>query len=369
MNSKNKLIWVLGMLLIYAMIFSTCQTSAPKVNRETQLERVAAENPNDAEAQYEWGKYLLFIKKDFVQAASVFERALAIDPDYRATIELHWTPATAAINGILVTENVFFDDCSLFLMLGDALEGSTRTRSTGVFAEEDKQNALEKALAVFRRAYEIDITGGKNPSENLKIVYLAYMAGTLDNLNRQDEALEVYIELAKIVDVTDTIALRIWDKIIAESENLSPFEGYWSYRINKPEFRTEKRSYQEGSGGYWDYNNKQFMHRPGRTVYHDVQVPTGKVLTYFLSYEFNGINYKKIMNKGISTVSVISGTFSYNGNSIYLDDRTVLHYNNNEIKVDLERPLILILGESNITLKRYMTDSLREAIFSSIRQP
>jgi len=218
-------------------------------DKEKQLKRAAAWRPRDAKAQYEWGHYLRFTKREYVQSIQLFEKTLSIDPNYRVSININWrTSEGAAINGIVTTGefyiNKYPNDFSLLLLLGEAyLYGSISENSTGIFAEEEKQNALEKALDALRRGYEIDITGGKGSSENLKVVYLAFMARTLDYLNRRDEATEVYAELAKITRVTPEIASRIGNTptqtspqdiidFTREQSNYLVFEIGKTYRLN-----------------------------------------------------------------------------------------------------------------------------------------
>jgi len=203
-----------GAFVVFVVLGLACAStpnstqSSSAAEKEKQLRQAAERKPKNAKAQYEWGNYLLLTKRDRVQAASVLERALAIDPNYRATAGLNWAPADAAVNGIVVTENIKIDDYSIFLLLGEAYLHGSITGSNR-FPEEDRQDALEKALAAYRRGYEIDVTGWKTPSENLDIVYLAYIARTLDNLNRQEEATEMYVKLAKIAKLTTEIASRV----------------------------------------------------------------------------------------------------------------------------------------------------------------
>ena len=219
MNVKQNATRILFILLLIIILCTSCQTnkSGSSDKLTTELERTAKRNPNDAKAQYDWGRRLLFSNRNYTQAAIAFESALAIDPNYRVTGRTLWTPQIALIFNIIITGNLIFcdndNDMSLFLYLGGVYyDGSTQNNNKNpdyVFPRDERQNTLEKALDAFRRGYDIDITNGKRDNVNLKIVYLGYIAKILDLLNRQDEANEIYTEVAKIATITDLISRRI----------------------------------------------------------------------------------------------------------------------------------------------------------------
>ena len=208
---------VTGILVIVSAIYlllsctSTSTRTTQTANRITaRLEQTARRNPNDANAQYDWGRRLYSPDSNYVQAVVAFERALDIDPDFRVTENFHWTRQTASTFGVNTTENIPFFDFSLFFFLGAAYyDGATSNdASARKFEERDRTEILEKSLDAFLKGYEIDITNKGSDSENLRIIYLGFIARILDLLGRTDEADTHYIELSEIIDVTDAITFR-----------------------------------------------------------------------------------------------------------------------------------------------------------------
>jgi len=170
---------------------------ARDVIQEKNLEFLAINNPNSAKAQYDWAYFLNFTKSNDSQAAIFYERALAIDPSFRVTQGFNWPPQAASNAGVALTERLEFSNFSLFYLLGQTFSNSNNT------------SEQEKSLAAFRRAYEIDITGGRNRNNDLRTIYLGQIARMLDRLNRRSEANDFYLELSKIANVTAPIAERV----------------------------------------------------------------------------------------------------------------------------------------------------------------
>jgi len=182
-----------------------------KLSREEELEQAVATDPGNASLLYDLGWHRYSNGKN-VTAAAAWENTLKLDPNYRVNDEKAWTASTASNYGVAATESIKINNFSLLWLLATAYYDAatkTGTNSDNVVGEKDKNAALEKALALYCSGYDIDIEGGKNNSKNLKTVYLASIAKTLDLLGRKDVATAAYIELAKTAKVTVDVSLRV----------------------------------------------------------------------------------------------------------------------------------------------------------------
>ena len=179
--------------------------------KEQTLQKAITDDPNNARPLYDQGWYRYSNNKN-VTAAESWEKALKLDPNYRVKDERVWSVSTASEYGVATSGNIRINDFSLQMQLAYAYyDAATKsgTSPDSVVAAKDKNAALEKALALFRSGYNIDITGGKNNSKNLKTVYLGTIAKTLDLLGRKDEAIAAYIELYRHTEITDALYARI----------------------------------------------------------------------------------------------------------------------------------------------------------------
>lgn len=213
LNSK-----LLYLIMTFTMVYVSCQSSPTQNNNSAmsqleKLEKNVANNPNNAKAHYDLGYYHAYTQRGrWVAAAKSFEKVLELDPNYRVGASFEVSPQNASRIGIETTTKIIFSNFSLSYLLADMYRTSATSTNTDIdiaVSENDKQNTLEKALAMLRRGYEIDITNGRNNNINLKIIYLGDIARTLDRLGRTDEANSTYTELSKITTITDTIASRI----------------------------------------------------------------------------------------------------------------------------------------------------------------
>jgi tetratricopeptide (TPR) repeat protein len=359
---------VLWFAASFAFANGKSESSASTGNKSTN-------NPNDAKAKYEEGYTLMYAYKHYDKAVSAWEEALEIDPGYRVKAEFHLTPQNAAGSGVIIKENLKFSNFSLFLLLGYAygyVADDTR------WSDRYRYSAMEKSLASSRKGYEIDITGRKNNNTNLKIAYLIHIVSRLNAFYKQDEAAEVYAELAKIANVTERTAQTAktnlittmyeqanasldsgdytaainqyrnvlkeapdhtaaktnlktaWDKYTAENPKLypAPFEGSWEY------FQAATQRYETFADSYTRTSQwTEYVGNTSRVVTRTEKIPTTGVrnvgepeMREMLT--FSGINYSVIRN-GKTTRT---GTFFYNGNTIELDNGTVLRYRGIDIK-------------------------------------
>lgn len=217
---------VCGIIVVFVLFFlpgcvSTSNSQASGQNREEALKKAVSDDPNNP-AKY--GDLAVFYRTQgkYVLAAGVYEKMAELDPAYRLSDSstYSYTPSTAAFFGVQTDKRIEFNNISVFFMLAamyfDMANGSG-TDPEKVVPQTERQNTFEKALAAFRRGYEIDITRGANNDKNLQIAYLMIIGLTLDKLGRTDEANSTYTELAKIANVTDPIARRIGSAVAGTS--------------------------------------------------------------------------------------------------------------------------------------------------------
>ena len=181
-----------------------------ELDRETAFQQAIAAEPNNPQLYYERGHYF-FTNERIIPASALWERTLELDSNYRVSSSLRWTSNIASGFGVQTSGNIDFSNFSLNLHLAilhrDSATG-TGNDPEKVVPEADKRATLEKALAAFRRGYEIDITGGRNTNRNLQTVYLGYIAHTLDLLGRTQEASAAFVELSRVANVTPNIRFR-----------------------------------------------------------------------------------------------------------------------------------------------------------------
>jgi len=163
------------------------------------MQEIAAD-PNNPQLYFEKGMYLRNNENTSrtVLVSTMFEKAAELDSTYRITTQngYYLSPETASEIGINTDKNFTFNNFSLFYFLGssyNSLATYTGNYSYKGVAEADKHDTLEKALAAYRRGYEIDIINGKNKSANLKAIYLGNIGRVLDLLGRRDEATSVFL--------------------------------------------------------------------------------------------------------------------------------------------------------------------------------
>ena len=234
---------ILGIVVVYTLLLPACTSTSKSTptsttpSQEINLEQAVSASPNSANAHYDLG-YYRYMNGKRTLATESWERVLELDPNYtvKRTSNLSWNTQTASNFGISRSSNLEFNDFSLNMFLATVyLEMATYTGTDPLrgLGGRDKQSTLENALVLYRRGYEFDITGGRNNSTNLKIVYLGYIGRTLDLLGRTDEANAIYTELSRIENVTDTIASRI-GIVVASKTAQTKQENPPSFTANAP---------------------------------------------------------------------------------------------------------------------------------------
>jgi tetratricopeptide (TPR) repeat protein len=170
-------------------------TKPQQQNEEERLKDAINANPNNPKLYWDLAEYYVSQRKNALAVAE-YEKIVEIEPTYRLSQEdgWKWTASNAAYFGIKSDEKISINNFSVYLMLAAYYFDSA---------------SYEKALASYRKGYEIDITNGKNNNKNLQSMYLGAIGLTLDRLGRTDEANSTYKELAKVTTVTEAIKKRI----------------------------------------------------------------------------------------------------------------------------------------------------------------
>jgi tetratricopeptide (TPR) repeat protein len=379
MKTSKKLLLIAVMT---AVTFAAC-TSTPKNKSKTtkrtkpqteeSLKTTVRLRPRSAKAYYDLGYFYCFNdlkNRRSVLAAREWEKALELDPNFRVNVEFKLTPQAASALGLKTPYDIAFSDFSLNFLLAQELRTaaiSTNTNPEIAVDKNEKQSTLEKALILYRKGYDIDITGGKCSGTTMKSVYLSSIAFLLDKMGRTTEANSTYKELANVTTVTDSIARRIGivtesmriaeqerarkeaeerakeaeerataekkaaiAKLAADNPQLypAPFEGRWMCTIPGTPSRTE--TYYEtvtesyGTGSTLSNDGRLI---PGETKYRTRKeartrtIPGTPSITIYLV--FAGKNY--IDGKQ-------TGTFFYKNSTIELDNGTILEFTNNKIR-------------------------------------
>jgi len=218
MKTWNKLF--IGIFIIVVLSLLSCASTSKNTSKQTKpqneedLKNAIKARPRSAKAHYDLGYFYCFNdlkNRRSVLAAKEWEKTLGLDPNFRVKVEFKLTPQAASAFGIKTSYDITFSDFSLNFLIAQELRETAISSSTNpeiaVVDKNDKQTTLEKALALYRKGYDIDVIGRKNVE--MKQIYLGSIAYTLDKIGRTAEANSTYTELAKIASVTETIAKRI----------------------------------------------------------------------------------------------------------------------------------------------------------------
>jgi len=177
--------------------------------RVQNLQNAASRNPNSVDAQYELLKYYIAGGKN-VTAAAQAEKIAQLDQNFINQENTNLSASSAADLGIQTSSAFTYGNHSIYFLLGklyyDAAVSTATSDPEKAAPQPEKNSTLEKALAAFRTGFGLDITAGKNNNTNLRRMYHGYIAKINELLNRKDDQISAYIELAKVASLTNAAA-------------------------------------------------------------------------------------------------------------------------------------------------------------------
>lgn len=197
------------------------------------------------------------------------------------------------------------------------------------------QGDYNNALSYYNRALQIDNThASAQRYKNVTLAQLEYRLAT-SSMDRGDytTAINQYRNVLKLnpdhTDAKNNLEVA-WNRRIEANPNLypAPFQGQWMF-YSPPQFipGTSSRTdtYFE-TVPYTDANGRRATRTETRT-YTTPGTPATTRPAHKEVYEFNGSNYILYVDDRVRS----SGTFYYNGNTIELNNGTILQYVNNTI--------------------------------------
>jgi tetratricopeptide (TPR) repeat protein len=216
--------------------------------RKELFENARKLEPDNLDIYYANAYALLVRDRDHMAATKVFEEVLEKDPKFQckkgdmviagSTFGFKNTSQFSKTwNGLLV------ENLSLFFPIGVGYYDTADKKNSGL-SQTDKNNFLEKSLQSLQKGYDLDITQGRNNTQEAKTLYLLQMARTAERKEDYDLAIRYYttflndssIKLDKsgISDKRQPLYAKANQQTPAVASSTPPSSGSTSNQQNHP---------------------------------------------------------------------------------------------------------------------------------------